>query len=264
VLTHQKLRFGRDSFLSKKCKRMTRVKMNMVLMKDFANSLGILSVLAIGLLSSQAANAGFLINAQSWREGTTPPTGVIFVENNSALKAKDLAEITGTPADQLGLLLKQDAGSDSPDSSSILKSSLSLEFPRIPPAEFNTFTLANSESFPVMDLLSPLYLVVKDGNNQPAQYVIDLGIFKSGGSVWDGMASIMGSGFWAGEGVGGQISHVALWGSEASGDLDGDLGGNAVVPEPATVALFAFGLFCFACGPIRRRLQKGTVVGVAG
>jgi hypothetical protein len=250
--------------------------MNMVRMKDFANLLGFLSVLAIGLFSNQAANAGFVIDAQTWHSGTTVG-GVTFLGDKKdktyigALNASSLATITGTPVNQLNLLLKQDASSGSPDTSSFLKDSLALDIfakegRKGKEDGYSDFTLVNKEFFPVMDLLSPLYLVVKNGAHDPNQYVVDLLKYKFNGSVWDGMSTIIGSNFWGDRG--GEISHIAMWGSVATGDLDvdldGDLGGNAVVPEPATVALFAFGLFCFACGPIRRRLQKGAVVGVAG
>lgn len=241
--------------------------MNMVRMKGCARLLGFVSVVAIGLLSSQIANAGFVIDAQTWHGQTTPPKGVIFVsDNNSNLKVTDLAGITGTPANQLDLLIKMNAGSKAPDSSSVLDGSLSLEI--FGKGEYNDFTLVNQDFFPVMDLMSPLYLVVKNGRHDPNQYIIDLLKFTSNGSVWDGMATIMGSNFWSGRG--GEISNVALWGSVAGDDLSGagdfpdfddDLGGASVVPEPTTVALYAFGLFCFACGPMRRRLRKVAVVG---
>lgn len=66
------------------------------------------------------------------------------------------------------------------------------------------------------------YLLVKDGNQTPAQYIFDIG-------AWDGIMDIDLTGFWPNQGA---ISHVALYGT----------GRSTEVPEPATLALLGIGL----------------------
>ncbi len=70
----------------------------------------------------------------------------------------------------------------------------------------------------------PKYLLVKDGNATPAWYFFNLTTL-----AWDGKENLDLSGFWEGEGVGGSISHVTLYGTTA-------------VPEPATLLLLGLGL----------------------
>jgi len=60
------------------------------------------------------------------------------------------------------------------------------------------------------------YLVVKDGNHQPAQYFYDLSVLK-----WNGTDNLYLNGFWP---QGGAISNVAIWGPKQ-------------VPEPGTLLL---------------------------
>ena len=73
------------------------------------------------------------------------------------------------------------------------------------------------------------YLVVKDGNNSPKQFVFDI-------SGWNGMETINLSGFWAN--TNGSISHVAIFNNQAPGG-----GGSvAAIPEPETYAMLLAGL----------------------
>jgi hypothetical protein len=74
------------------------------------------------------------------------------------------------------------------------------------------------------------YLVVKDGNNNPNQYIFDI-------SGWNGQETLNLSGFWAG--TNGSISHVAIF-----NDLNTEGGGGtiAAIPEADTYAMMLAGL----------------------
>jgi hypothetical protein len=65
------------------------------------------------------------------------------------------------------------------------------------------------------------YLLVKDGNNRPAQYLFDI-------SSWNGTEDIVLQGFWPRQGA---ISNVAIWGTPSTS-----------VPEPASLGLLGLGL----------------------
>jgi len=72
------------------------------------------------------------------------------------------------------------------------------------------------------------FLVVKDGNKTPAQYIFNI-------STWNGTDTINLSGFWPGP---GGISNVAIW-----NNADGGGGGTvASIPEPETYAMLLAGL----------------------
>ena len=64
------------------------------------------------------------------------------------------------------------------------------------------------------------YLLVKDGNNSPYQYLFDI-------STWNGIDTISGTGFWPQNGA---ISHVAIYTGAGS------------VPESASLMLLGAGL----------------------
>jgi hypothetical protein len=76
---------------------------------------------------------------------------------------------------------------------------------------------------------SACYLVVKDGNQQPAQYFFDL-------SSWNGTDTIQLTGFWPYQGA---ISNIAIWGRATA------------VPEPGTLLLFATALGLISLKPRR-------------
>ena len=79
------------------------------------------------------------------------------------------------------------------------------------------------------------YLLVKDGNQSPAQYVFGI-------DDWDGMEDIELSGFWPDNGA---ISHIAIYGG------GGAPPGN--VPEPSFIALFGMGLLGMGLSYSRRK-----------
>jgi hypothetical protein len=57
------------------------------------------------------------------------------------------------------------------------------------------------------------FLIVKDGNNSPAQYLFSLNAVGAS-PAWDGTSNITLSGFWVG--TQGSISNVAVWGTGTS------------------------------------------------
>lgn len=77
------------------------------------------------------------------------------------------------------------------------------------------------------------YLLVKDGNSNPAQYLFDI-------SAWNGTEDLVLTGFWPRRGA---ISNVQVWGAARS------------VPEPATLALLGVGLLGSLAA--RRRSRAG-------
>lgn len=90
------------------------------------------------------------------------------------------------------------------------------------------------------------FLIVKDGNHTPAQYIFDI-------STWNGTDTIALSGFWANPAQ-GAISNIAIWNNANAGGA-GAAGGGSLVPEADTYAMLlaGLGLVGFAA---RRKLGK--------
>ena len=145
----------------------------------------------------------------------------------------DVACVEGLTGETgLSLLYKGDVGSESAPAvveSGSLAGSYETTFSNSPldPADFLIdYTVGPYASCPTC------ILVVKDGNQDPAQYLFDLG-------SWNGQDDIVGTGFWPAKGA---ISNVAIYGETTS------------VPEPSSLLLLGSGIL--SLGVIGRKFAK--------
>ena len=140
--------------------------------------------------------------------------------------------VTGLDLSGFTLLYKGDVGSESAPAvveSGSLAGSYETTFSNSPldPADFLIdYTVGPYASCPTC------ILVVKDGNQDPAQYLFDLG-------SWNGQDDIVGTGFWPTQGA---ISNVAIYGETTS------------VPEPSSLLLLGSGIL--SLGVIGRKFAK--------
>lgn len=162
----------------------------------------------------------------------TPSSTPVYLETSqtSALNAVDVKAIAVanfgfSSLGTLGLVYKQDFGSsESGNAQSYYTTSFDPENYSGDGPSAGAIIQGGS-----MNIECPsCYLVVKDGNNSPKQYVFDI-------SGWNGTDAINFSGFWAN--TNGAISHVAIFNNAASGG-----GSIAAIPEPETYAMLLAGL----------------------
>ena len=99
---------------------------------------------------------------------------------------------------------------------------------------------------------SQVYLLVKDGNEDPSQYIFRISSFTIPGGPWDGTEDIILSGFWPDQ---GSISHISIYGGGPPGTPDPQDVEPPAVPEPASLAIW--GLMAIGGVMYRRRLSTG-------
>jgi len=97
------------------------------------------------------------------------------------------------------------------------------------------------------------WLLVKDGNATPAQYLINI-------DGWDGVEDLVLEGFWPEQGA---ISHVAIYSSPGETvdttdvTITTDTTDVTITPEPTMLGLFGSGLAIVAAR-LRRRRKTGS------
>jgi hypothetical protein len=93
------------------------------------------------------------------------------------------------------------------------------------------------------------YLLVKDGNAQPAQYLFNIG-------TWNGTDPIELTNFWAS--VSGAISNIAIWSGENGGPGDPGEPGGDPLPVPAPIALIGLGAVALGWATRKARTAADT------
>lgn len=190
------------------------------------------------ILMMAIAATGLLAVPQVQAAVITPSSGVLNVsrwEGNETGQAQIDAAIAGFIAGSTELY-KQDVGGGE---SGALAGSYETEFfntPLDPKDATITYVSGN--------VVGPTaYLLVKDGNQEPAWYLFDLTAILN----WDGVETLDLNDFWPNQGA---ISHVTLYGNSAPPpDPDPD-----PVPEPVSLALLGLGLV--SVGALRRRTGR--------
>lgn len=174
-------------------------------------------------LLSTLSNAALIIDPSYTPQWTS--------NDNSNFNAIDVANLVGSPT-VLEELYKADVATPV-EESGLFTDSYNTEF-------FNTSTDPDSAlitwSGPSFIGCPVCYLLVKDGNHSPAQYVFDIG-------GWDGMMDIELNNFWPQNGA---ISHIAIYGGVKPPNEEG-------VPEPGTVVLFGMGLLGIGLSQLRKK-----------
>jgi hypothetical protein len=187
------------------------------------NIRALLSIASAGLiLGVSAPAAALMITPASTPQWTTN-------DNSNLSTAAQIQAITGLAG--LELLYKFNVGGS--EEATAFAPSYQSSF--APEAPGGSISYVGGSSI----LCGVCVLIVKDGNQEPAQYLFNL----SAGSTlqWNGTEILQLSGFWPGPGA---ISNVAIWG-----------GPQVSVPEPGTLGLLGLSLLALGGVARRRRLR---------
>ncbi len=172
-------------------------------------------------LAGALLTAGFLclpLSAQAL--SITPATPGLTTNQTSQLTAAEVSDLVGYSP--LALVYKADqGGGDSGNAAGLYSTAFDLT-PEDP--SMATITWDSTTQF----IACPTcYLVVKDGDQNPAQYIFNI-------SAWNGQEDIVLTDFWPANGA---ISNIAIYNNP------GDGGGTiAQVPEADTYAMLLAGL----------------------
>jgi hypothetical protein len=97
---------------------------------------------------------------------------------------------------------------------------------------------------------NPIYLIVKDGNHDPAWYLFRIAV--GGVGNWDGQDDITLSGFWPG---GGSISHLEIRGGLGTEQFCTTPGGCETVPDGGSATIL-LGMGLLGLAALRRRMGR--------
>ena len=163
----------------------------------------------------------------------TPSDADFTTTDNSNLDAAGIASLAGYTGDVLTLLYKDNAGGSEEGTLAAVYETI-FSNTATDPADFEiNYVTGDPVDCPTC------FLIVKDGNQDPAQYLFDLG-------SWDGTEQIVGTGFWPTQGA---ISNVGVWNYSTGGGG----GGGDPNPEPLPLAMIGFGLVGLGAYTRRRK-----------
>jgi len=194
------------------------------------------------VLCSLMFPAALMIAPQAQALDLTPDDAGAWTSlDTDALQADEVESLVGAPSGSLGLAYKIDVEGGDEDGTATGFYDTTFTFETTGDATGATITQSGMS---IIDCPS-CYLVVKDGNHQPAQYLFDI-------SGWNGTDDINLSGFWA-DPAQGAISHIAIWNGDGDGGGGGG-GGVVPIPEAETYAMMLAGLGLIGFVVRRRRV----------